>query len=101
MASIRKKRNKFAVRICKKGHPVIYKSFNLRSSVVRWAKAIESDMDRKIFEDYLNASTATLKDILIRYRDEVTSKKKGQKSETYKINKLINNRFKHLVISLV
>ena len=96
MASIRKKRNKFAVRICKKGHPTIYKSFNLRSSAVRWAKSIETDMERNIFEDYSNASTTTLKDILIRYRDEVTSKKKGQKSETYKINKLINHKISNI-----
>jgi integrase len=92
MAYIRKKRNKWAVRIKKKGYPVIYKSFFQKSDASKWAKQIESDMDRNIFEDYQNASNTTLKDILLKYRDEHTPKKKGALSEYYKLNKLINNK---------
>ena len=92
MASIRKKRNKWSVRICKKGYPIIYKSFDQKSDATKFAKQVESDMDRNIFEDYSNAGNTTLKDILVKYRDEVTINKKGHRSETYKINKLINNK---------
>jgi|TARA_R100001086_G_scaffold246438_1_gene178643 integrase len=49
-------------------------------------------MDRNVFEDYTNASNTTLKDILIRYRDEVTPTKKGYKSEEYRINKLLRHK---------
>ena len=71
MASIRKKRNKWSVRICKKGYPIIYKSFYQKSDASKWAKQVETDMDRNVFEDYTNASNTTLKDILIKYRDEI------------------------------
>ena len=35
------------------------------------------------------ANQTKLKDVLVRYRDEVTIDKKGAKQESYKINKLI------------
>ena len=92
MAYIRKKRNKWSVRIKKKGYPLIYKSFVQKSDATKFAQQVESDMDRNIFEDYSNAGNTTLKDILVKYRDEVTINKKGYKSEYYKINKLINNK---------
>jgi hypothetical protein len=34
-------------------------------------------MDKQQFEDYSNAASTTLKDILTRYRDKITTKKKG------------------------
>ena len=49
-------------------------------------------MDRNIFEDYTTASNTTLKDILVRYRDEITPNKKGHKSEVYRINKLLRHK---------
>lgn len=96
MATIRKKRNKYSVRICKKGYPIIYKSFTLKCDAIKWAKNTETDMERNVFEDYSDASTIMLKDILIRYRDEITPTKKGAKSETYKINKLINHKISNV-----
>ncbi len=93
MATIRKRfSGKFTVEIRKKGYQKQYKTFLCRSDAVKWAKSIESDMDRNIFEDYSDASTTTLRDILIKYRDDVTVLKKGARSETYKINKLINHK---------
>jgi len=80
------------VQIKKKGYPTIYKSFIQKSDATRWAKQIESDMDRNIFEDFTTASNTTLKDIMVRYRDDVTPNKKGHKSETYKINKLLRHK---------
>ena len=92
MAYIRKKRSKWSVQIKRKGYPIIYKSFIQKSDATRWAKQVESDMDRNIFEDYTTASNTTLKDILVRYRDEITPNKKGHKSEVYRINKLLRHK---------
>ena len=67
-------------------------------------------MEKKTFEDYSPAASTTLKDILIKYRDEITINKKGYKEETCKLNKLIRHkislhtlmRFKsHHVYSLI
>ena len=49
-------------------------------------------MERNVFEDYSGASGTTLKEILIKYRDEKTVLKKGAKSETSKINLLIQHK---------
>ena len=92
MGSIRKKRNKWSARVKRKGYPIIYKSFYQKSDATKWVKQVETDMDRNIFEDYSNASNTTLKDILIKYRDEVTVNKKGYKSEVYRINALLRHK---------
>ena len=41
-------------------------------------------MERRIFEDYIAAGQTDLKELLVKYRDEISTKKKGVKSELYK-----------------
>ena len=93
MAYMRKiKSKKWLVEIRKKGHPHINKTFLYIEDARKWAKEIESQMDRNVFEDYSVASGTTLKDILIKYRDEKTALKKGAREETSTINFLIRNK---------
>ena len=92
MAYIRKiKSKKWLVEVRKKGHPFINKTFLYIEDARKWAKEIESQMDKNVFEDYSVASGTTLKDILIKYRDEKTILKKGAREETGTINVLIRN----------
>ncbi len=42
-----------------------------------WAREIELQMDKNIFEDYSGATGTTLKVLLIKYRNEITTNKKG------------------------
>ena len=49
-------------------------------------------MERNVFEDFTTASGTTLKEILIKYRDEKTVLKKGVREETSKINFLIRHK---------
>ena len=93
MAYMRKiKSKKWLVEIRKKGHPHINKTFLYIEDARKWAKEIESQMDRNVFEDYSVASGTSLKDILIKYRDEKTAAKKGAREETSTINFLIRNK---------
>ena len=92
MAFIRKRGNSYKVEIRKKGHPHINKSFIDLKTARRFARDIESQMERNVFEDYSVASGTTLKDILIKYRDEKTSIKKGSREETSIINFLIKHQ---------
>jgi hypothetical protein len=48
-------------------------------------------MERNVFEDYSGASGTTLREILIKYRDEKTALKKGAHEETGTINFLIRH----------
>ena len=92
MAYIRKHHNKYKVEIRRKGYPSINKSFTDLKDARKFARTVESEMERNVFEDYSNASTTTLREILIKYRDEKTSTKKGSVEETSKINYLINHK---------
>ena len=92
MAYIHKKNKRWHIDIRKKGFPNIYKSFLDVKDARKFARDVESQMERNVFEDYSGASGTTLKEILIKYRDEKTVLKKGAKSETSKINLLIRHK---------
>ena len=86
MAYIRVKRGKFKVEINKKGYPRVFKSFHTFKDAKKFAKEVESQMERQVFEDYSGARGITLKEILIKYRDKKTVNKKGVREETSTIN---------------
>ena len=93
MATIRKIRSgKWFVEIRKQGYPNISKAFLEKSTASKWAREVEMQMDKNIFEDYSGAAGTSLKALLIKYRDEITSKKRGFREETSKINYLINHK---------
>jgi|TARA_R110000803_G_scaffold55951_3_gene113027 integrase len=92
MATYRKRKGKWTVAIRKKNYPPVYKTFIEKSSANKWAKQVESDMDKQIFEDYTSAHNTMLKQLLERYREELTIKKKGARSETYRLNLLMRNK---------
>ena len=93
MSYIRKlKSGKWQVCIRRKNYPTITKTFNEKSLASQYGRDIESKMDRSVFEDYTAAATTTLGQILTRYRDEITPKKKGYKEEAPKINLLLRHR---------
>ena len=93
MSYIRKlKSGKWQVSIRRKNYPNITKTFNEKSLASQYGRDIESKMDRSVFEDYTAAATTTLGQILTRYRDEITTKKKGYREETPKINLLLRHQ---------
>ena len=91
MAYIYKKNGRWKIEIRKKGYPNVYKSFLDLKDARKFSRNVESQMERNVFEDYSGASGTTLREILIKYRDEKTVLKKGVESETSKINFLIRH----------
>ena len=92
MAYIRKRFGKWQVNIRKKGHPGVYKAFHDVKDARKFSRDVESQMERGVFEDYSGARGTTLREILVRYRDERTVLKKGVREETNTINKLIGHK---------
>ena len=92
MATIRKRFGKWQVQIRRHNYPQIIKSFKEKSTATKYAREIELKMDKQQFEDYSNAASTTLKDILTSYRDKITTKKKGAQWETFKLNLLIKTQ---------
>jgi len=100
MASYRKKKNgKWEVQVRKKGYGQKCKTFISKEDAKRWAKEIESQMDKQIFEDYDRAIKTKLSDLIVKYRDEVVSTHKAVRQTTSKLNTLLN--FKICKLSLM
>ena len=58
MAHIKKQRGKYICEIKKKGFPGIYKSFHTLGDARKFARDVESQMERGVFEDYSGARGA-------------------------------------------
>ena len=90
MAVIRKlKSGKWQVIIRKSNHKSIYKTFIEKTVARKWARTVESQIEKDIYTDYGNAETITIKDLIIKYRDEIVPEHKAKKSTTHKLNKLL------------
>ena len=92
MATITKIKDRYKVQIRKKGYPSVNKRFFDLKTARKFARDIESQMERNVFEDYSGARGTSLREILVRYRDEKTVNKKSVKEESNTINFLINHR---------
>ncbi|OHB30787.1 MAG: hypothetical protein A2X84_08585 [Desulfuromonadaceae bacterium GWC2_58_13] len=87
MASIRKRGDRqWEVRIQRKGFEPIIKTFPTKFAAEKFAREIESQIDRRVWVSNVEAEKMTLEGILKRYLREVTPQKKGKKQETSRIN---------------
>jgi integrase len=83
MASIRKRNGKWQVQIRKQGQRSISKSFLIRENALAWARSQEIAFDRgEIRGDHRNLGDKTLADLLQKYLDEVTPRKRQAPNES-------------------
>ena len=87
MASIRHRGDKWQARI-KRNQIVIEKSFRLKADAQRWALMTETDLERGTYKMAADPCDQTLKDSLLRYGQEVTTKKRGAEVEGIRISAL-------------
>ena len=92
MAAIRKHRNKWQAQVRRTGHPARVRSFSHKSDAQAWARKVERQIDGgEFFVDQTVLKKTTVRDLLIRYRDEVTPGKRGAAMERYKIETLLSH----------
>jgi len=89
MATFRKRGDKWQARVQRKGQPDLSKSFLLKADAESWARQLESEIDRGVFQDRSEAERTTFGDLLDRYAKEVTPLKKSAASEGQRINRFI------------
>ena len=100
MATIRKLRGKWQAQVRRRGVPPRAKSFDKRSDAERWARDLEAEADRSGWvADTLAAEKTTLKELLTRYRDEVTPGKRGAVSEASRINVMMRCLIAHRTLA--
>lgn len=96
MATIRKRGDfQWEAQIRRKGFPKLSKTFEIRVDAEDWARDIERDMRRGLFIDRRESETTTLLEMLKKYEEEVTPRKKSKDREKsriarWKLNKLAN-----------
>ncbi|RQT48498.1 tyrosine-type recombinase/integrase [Burkholderia cepacia] len=71
MASIRQRDGKWQVRVRRRGFADEAKTFSTRADAERWARSVETEMDRGSFVSRSEAEANTLEDIINRYIDDV------------------------------
>ncbi|WP_042591287.1 tyrosine-type recombinase/integrase [Ralstonia solanacearum] len=96
MASIRKRGNKWQARVCRAGYPAETRSFNVRADAERWARSIETEMDRGSFVSRSEAEANTLADIIERYIVDVMPTRKGASEEIPRLRATCRTRLAKL-----
>lgn len=107
MASIRKRGDyQWSAQIEKKNRAtgIVHreiKTFLTKDEAENWAKSVETDLARGIYNDTRQASGTALRDLIVRYRDEVTPRKKGAKQETVRLNKWLTHELSDRMLTLI
>jgi integrase len=88
MASFRQRGGKWQARVLRDGYPDQAKTFESRADAERWARAVESSIDKGQFVDINEAQRTTLGDVIARYVTEVTPSMKSAEADTIRLNAL-------------
>jgi integrase len=87
MATIRNRNGKWQVQVRRNGHPARTKSFLSKRDAIQWARQTEAELDATaLHHDPRVLERTTIRDLLLRYRQEVTITKRGQASECTRID---------------
>ena len=96
MATFFKRKHKkgwnYFVQVRRKGIKTFCKTFATRTEARRWARQMETKLDRGDHSDYSGASKLTLGDLFKRYiKDDKHKHKKGWRVEEYKVGTLLKD----------
>ena len=85
MASLRKRNNRWEVRVRRSGQPTQTKTFTLKSDAQQWAREAEIALEKGELLRKPKACPITLKEAAKRYLEEVAIHHKGVASERYRL----------------
>lgn len=89
MATIKRRGKSWYVQIRRKGFTPRYKSFASKPDAMLWARAEESAIDNGYgYQASRDLSKITLREILRRYREEVSVHKRGYESENLRLKRI-------------
>ena len=91
MSSIRCRNGKWQARVRRHGNPGIEKTFRSRQDAEKWARQVESEIDRGFYVDRTDAERTLFADILLRYQREVVPGKRGHDTEAIRIRSLMRS----------
>ena len=89
MATIRLHGKKWQARVYKKGYPTAIRSFIVRKDAEKWARQIETDMDKGSYINSTLSEKTTLGELIERYLKEVTPLMRGAKADTIRLKAIM------------
>lgn len=89
MASIRYRQNRWQARVRRRGYPDETKTFTTRQDAEKWARSIETDIDKGQFVNVSEAQRTTFGDLIARYLAEVTVSMKGATKDTIRLKAMM------------
>lgn len=98
MASFVTTNNKTKVIVRKKGYPTRCKTFLKKSDGIIWARKVESEMERGLFEDTAKAKKTLLSDVLNKYYNSCVSRNLKALSFIRAHISIINRRLKDITV---
>lgn len=101
MATVRTRGNRWEAQVRRQGWPTQTRHFAKKRDADAWAASIEADLARGIFRNTRRAESTLLRDLLVRYRDEVTPEKKGYVAERCRLDALSRTFFARLSLDRV
>jgi len=100
MATIRKRGGKYQVQVRRKGFPLASRSFRVKADADEWARFMETRADRwELPTPLKDHDQYKVRDLLERYRQEVSSKKRSYNTEQYVVNGLLKQAFANLSLT--
>jgi integrase len=88
MATFRNRHGKWQARVQRKGQQPVSKSFQSKEDAQRWARSVESEIDRGSYTNQILADRSLFKDVILRYLEEVTLKTRSMREDTYRLKAL-------------
>lgn len=99
MATYRKRGDRWQVQVRRVGQPTLSRSFTTKADAQRWARHMEAELDASLLPvDYRKLEETTLRDILVRYREEIVPTKRGRDIETIIIDAFLRNPIAQLTL---
>jgi integrase len=92
MASIRNRDGRWQARVSRKGFPTEVRSFDSRAAATKWARAIEASIDAGNHIGPSGIAQMSLKQLLERYKAEVTPTKRGAADEEIRLTAMMRRR---------
>lgn len=89
MASYRQRNGKWQARVLRDGYPDQTKTFATKADAEKWARSLESEIDKGQFVNVSEAQRTTLGDVIARYLAEVTPTMKGAAEDTIRLKAIM------------
>jgi len=89
MASFRQRGGKWQARVLRNGYPDQTKTFETKADAEKWARSVESEIDKGQFVSISEAQRTTLGDAIARYLVEVTPTMKGAAEDKIRLKAIM------------